>query len=111
MFPGVRFNVAVEMIEQLRSLSGKKGEQSEGPLLQRVVWKQRTGNLVLMRVQDAGAKTFGAAGFCAQAIKLIKYFLGRRVERAHQRLIQLGKRFPQAVNDGLDRFLAVIESC
>ena len=62
-----------------------------------------------MRIQDARAKTLGAAGFRAQAAKLIQHFLGCGVERAHQRLIQLGERFAQPFDERFDRLLAVIK--
>ena len=99
MLPCSYFDVAVELIEKFRSFRGEKCEQSEGPFLQGIVGKQRIGNLVLMRIQDAGAKTFGAAGFRAQAVKLIQHFLGGGVERAQQCLIQLGERFAQAIDE------------
>ena len=110
MFPGACPDAAVEMIEELGPLRGKKGEQSERPFLQRVIGKERTGNFVLMRIQHASAKPFRAAGFCAQATKLIEHFLGCRVERSNQRLVQLCERFAQTIDQGFDRLLAFVES-
>src|SRR5712692_9004675 len=63
-----------------------------------------------MRIHDACAKTFGASGFCAQAIELIKHFLGSRVERTDQCLIQLCERFAQSFDQGLNGLLAIIKS-
>ena len=87
------FDVSVKMIKQFRSFCGYKCKQTERPLLQCVIREQPISNLVLMSIQDAGAKAFGAAGLCAQAIPLKMYFLGGRVERAEQRLVQLRERF------------------
>src|SRR5580693_604710 len=64
------FDVSVKMIKQFRSFCGYKCKQTERPLLQRVIREQPISNLVVMSIQDAGAKAFGAAGFRAQAIPL-----------------------------------------
>jgi hypothetical protein len=109
MLPCPYFNVAVELIEKLRSFRGEKCEQSEGPFLQGIVGKQRIGNLILMRIQDSRAKTFGPAGFRAQAGKLIQHFLGCVVERTQQCLIQFGERFAQPIYECFDCSLAIIK--
>src|ERR1700733_7555061 len=110
MLPCAGLDVAIKAIEQFPTLRGQKSEQSEGALLQRVVGKQPARHFVFVRVYHSRAKTFGAAGFRTQAVQLVEYFFGCRVERAQERLIELCDRLAQAFDESLDRLFAFVKA-
>jgi len=51
----------------LPALGSQKREQRKRSLLHRIVWKQRAGNLVFVRADDARPETLGARRLAAQA--------------------------------------------
>ena len=61
-------------------MAASESDRSCNPLF----GKQRAGDLVLVGIQHAGAKTLGAARLAAQAVELIEHFFGCRIERSRQ---------------------------